>query len=415
MKTTLVIDEGEIYTKIAKLVDNKISSLYLIDNSQEERHNKVYIGQITEIVKNLKSTFVDYGVGKKGLLPLKLIPESYRQNLRSGLTLPVQVSKEQTGDKGDRLSGFINIKGYYFICLLCENGISISKKIENKQDRQALKNHVKQLIHDLAGSHYGFIIRTEALEADDLTLKRELNSLIEQANKFMATKDFFTKGTKLLNDNVMYNDWLLQQKFPSDNLSIVTNSVENDRLKKYILTYTPNLVIEEKIYPQFQSTFKLLGIEKEFLECVKNKIWLKNGGNIVIEQTEAMTIVDVNTAKAVLTKDREKNIFKLNQLAIEEALYQIVKRNLSGIIIIDLVEVDTQELKDLLLVFTKDCINKLRINNIQVYPITELGLLQISKQRINKSLSEIILEKYMHDEQFQYKYSKSFEDYLSKS
>ncbi|ONI46375.1 hypothetical protein AN640_03540 [Candidatus Epulonipiscium fishelsonii] len=390
MKTTLVIDEGEIYTKIAKIVDDKISSLYLIDNSQEERQNKIYIGQITEIVKSLKSTFVDYGVSKKGLLPLKLIPNCYMQNLKLGLTLPVQVAKEQTGDKGDRLSGFINIKGYYFICLPYEKGISISKKIENKQDRQILKNLIETLIHDLNGSNYGFIVRTEAFETDSTNLKRELTNLIEQAKNFMDTKDFFTKGTKLLQNEVMYNDWLLQQKFPSDKLSIVTNSIVNNKLKKYILKHTPNLVIEEKLYPQSQSTFKLLNIEREFLECVKNKIWLKNGGNIVIEQTEAMTIVDVNTAKAVLTKDREKNILKLNQLAIEETMYQIVKRNLSGIIIIDLVEVDTQELKDLLFTFAKDCLNKFRMNNTQVYPVTELGLLQISKQRINKSLPEII-------------------------
>ncbi|OON99635.1 MAG: hypothetical protein ATN35_11705 [Epulopiscium sp. Nele67-Bin004] len=373
MNDLLVIEKTETLTKVAKIKDNKLVQLFVSDSENESRQDKIYVGQVVDIVKNLQAVFIDFGVDKKGMLHFKRIPQNYLNKLHLGLKMPVQVSKEQVGDKGDRLTGLINVTGLYFVCLLNEDGVAISKKITDTDKRE----HLKKLVTDV--SDFGFIVRTQAQNVSDNVLKKELLFLVEQANKIMDTKDFLNKGHKFKVDKLSYSKWLLEHI--NHDIDVLCN--DEDELNE-VENFLDKVTVTKKLYPKEEAMFKLLGIEKQFRQCLTSKVWIKNGGNIVIEHTEAMTVVDINSAKATETS----NSLKLNKIAIEEILSQIILRNIAGIVIVDLVE--PQKDKDVLFEYAKELISKYDGKRTKVYPITEIGLMQLTRTRVYKPLHEVI-------------------------
>ncbi len=392
MNDILVIDKGIALTKIAKVRHNKIQSLFVNNHFNESRQDQIYIGQVIDIVKNLKAVFIDYGTDKKGMLHLKDIPKIY-QKINIGMRLPVQVVKEQHGDKGDRLTGFITFTGAYFVCLVAEQDVAISKKIDDMQIRDKLYN----LISQRTNKKIGFIVRTEAQFADEKKLQAELQYLTNKAENLRNTYLSLAKGTHFKSENVSYSKWLVNQKFTSNEITILcNNAVELEEVLKFINSSMPYLTVNKTLYEPTTSVFNLIGVGKDFQECVSPKIWLKNGGNIVIEHTEAMTIIDVNSAKAVIKKNPKQSILQLNKLAIEETIFQCIKRNLAGIIILDLVEIEDIETKELLYDYAKEVILKYDKKRMNCYKITEIGLLQFTRSRSYKPLNECLLETFYH-------------------
>ncbi|OOB79666.1 MAG: hypothetical protein BEN18_03000 [Epulopiscium sp. Nuni2H_MBin001] len=383
MRELLVIDKSVALTRVAKISDNKLKTLFVDNHFEQSRQDKIYIGQVIDIVKSLQAAFVDIGTDKKAMLHFKHIPENERNNLKIGTRIAVQVTKEQMGDKGDRLSAFINITGSYAVCLVNETGIAVSKKINDNRD------YFKELVQTISQNKFGFIIRTNAQYVSEEVLIKELNYLIQKATELENTKQVLAKGSIFKTEQITYGKWLLQQKLESNELDILCNDeVELNNICNFIQTFMSHIKTTNKLYPVNEALFITVGIEKIFKECLKPKVWLKNGGNIVIEHTEAMTIIDVNSAKAVVKKD----VFPLNKFAIEEALLQCIKRNICGIIIIDLVETENSNDKVVLYEYAKELIEQHDPKRMKVYKITDIGLLQLTRTRVNRPLHECLLE-----------------------
>lgn len=378
MKKQIVIEKNVLSTQIAIIQDGEFTSFYLETCLKADKQNRVVVGQVEQVVKNLKAVFVDFGEEKNGLLHMKQVPECYQSKLFPGSRLPVQVVKQNTGEKGHKLTGKINLMGRFLVCLPFETGINISKKIKEQTIRETLK----QKLQDLSGGRYGFIVRTTAKDASDELLEKDALELLEKADAFMKAKDCLAKGSELYEDPPLLMQVLREEVEGLKEIEIVSNDQSIlDMIKADLMPSSNDSFINFKLFNEIEGLFQIYDIEKKRLQLLSRKIWLKNGGNLVIDYTEAMTIIDVNSAKAILTKNAQKAVLDLNLLAVKESILQILRRNLSGMIVLDLVEMSRQEDRQEVYEYAKELLNRWQDKRTKVYPLTELGLLQFSRTK----------------------------------
>lgn len=372
MRKKLLVEKHVVMTRIALLQEEEWTEFYTDFHIEEDLQDQVVIGQIEEVVKNLKAVFVNYGSDKNGMLHIKHIPEYYQARIHQGARLPIQVVKQNTGEKGHRLTGKINLKGRYLVCLPFEEGINISKKIKDETLRVKIKEKLE------AVSHYGFIVRTHARDANLEALVLDAKRLCEEADRLMQVKDHLEKGTVLYKAPPLALSVLLEELVHCEELELVSN---DDSFLAEARVLVSEFGLEEKVamttFDKDEDMFSIYSLNKQMDSLLNRKIWLKNGGNLVIDYTEAMTIIDVNSAKAILTKNQRCAVVSLNELAVKEAFLQIQRRNLSGIILIDLVEMPHKEDREALYMYAKRLISHYGDSRSKVYPLTELGLLQV--------------------------------------
>lgn len=390
MLKQIVIDSHLSMTRIGIIQENKLTHIYIEDHEDLTLQNTVLQGQVQQVVKNLKGAFVDFGIDKKGLLHFKNVPECYSKNLQQGMRIPVQIQKENTGEKGNRLTAMVSIPGYYLVALPYEPGIQISKKIKSTE----VRNHLKQLLSPFTSDQMGLIVRTNAKEAQEEDIIGEATYLMEKTLAFHQMKGNVQKGTVLIEAEPLFWEVIKEHVKATDEVVFLCNNERvKEALQEKLSIFLPKLQYQLKSYPYYENLFRLMSIEKDFVEILKRKIWLKNGGNIVIDYTEAMTVIDVNSAKAIMGKEEAKAITKLNKLAMEESIYQIIRRNLSGIILVDLVDFKSHEDRMHLYEWVRQRLAVLDGSRSKVYPPTELDLLQITRTKKYLPLYQKLLTK----------------------
>ncbi len=394
MSKQIIIEKNVLFTQIAVVHEDEMIAFYLETSLESDKQNKIIIGQVEQVVKNLKAVFIDYGDEKNGLLHMKQIPECYQDKLKQGSRLPVQVTKQNTGEKGHKLTAKVNLMGCFLVCLPFEAEINISRKIRDPEKRKLLK----ESIENYSKGKYGFVVRTNAQNATPLQIERDVLKLIEQADEFMKAKDCLSKGSILYEEPPLFVQ-LVRETFLEDNkdVEIISNQQEVLELIRGDLVEGSNEYnLTFKLCNEPEGIFAIYDIEKKKSQLLNRKIWLKNGGNLVIDYTEAMTVVDVNSAKAVVTKNPQKAVLELNLLAVKETILQILRRNLSGMIVVDLVEMPFASDKQKVYEYAKELLIKYQDNRTKVYPLTELGLLQFSRSKKYTSISEQLIESCSH-------------------
>lgn len=406
MRKQILIDESLSMIRIGVIQEGTLLQVYIEDGKENIGQSTVIQGQVQKVVKNLKAAFIDFGKEKNGLLHFSGVPELYVNHLQQGMRIPVQVQKENKGEKGDRLTGQISIQGYYLVALPFDTTIQVSKKIKDKRIRESLKAHLESLER----FDIGFIIRTNAQEATQEELVKEATYLINKILHFRKMKDTMQKGTVLIELDPLYWQVVKEHVSPSDEVEIICNNEATQAdIEEKQQIFMPHLQVTYRTYPYYENIFRLMSIEKDFMDILKKKIWLKNGGNIVIDHTEAMTVIDVNSAKAIDGKNASVAIRKLNELAIEESLHQIIRRNLSGIIIIDLVDFKSNEDRQAVYEFARERFSALDGKRSKIYPPTELDLLQIARTKkylpIHQKLLDPVGERYIEKAEYSLAYA----------
>ena len=389
MSKQIIIDKNVLFTQIAIVCEDEMIACYLETSLKSDKQNSIIVGQVEQVVKNLKAVFIDYGDEKNGLLHMKHIPECYQNKLKQGNRLPVQVTKQNTGEKGHKLTSKVNLMGRFLVCLPFETEISISRKIRDLEKRKQLK----ESIENMSRGKYGFVVRTNAQNATPLQIERDALELIEQADGFMKAKDCLSKGSILYEEPPLFVQ-LAREAFLENNqeIEIISNQQEVLEFIRCDLVETSNECnLTFKLCNEPEGIFAIYDIEKEKSQLLNRKIWLKNGGNLVIDYTEAMTVVDVNSAKAVVTKNPQKAVLELNLLAVKETILQILRRNLSGMILVDLVEMPFAPDKQKVYEYAKELLIKYQDKRTKVYPLTELGLLQFSRSKKYTSIPEQLI------------------------
>lgn len=385
MSKQIIIKKNALSTEMAVLLNDEFISYYVESNTETNWQNCIVVGQVQQIVKNLNAVFIDFGENKNGMLHFKQIPEDYLKQIKQGYTLPVQITKQNEGAKGNKLTAKLNLTGKHLICLPFESGVYFSKKIT----QQPFKKAVKEVLEAL---EYGFIVRTHAIYIPIDEIIQDARNLIDTAHHLIEQGQYMTKGNILYEEQSSIFQMLIEQLIKQEPLEIICNTRETENeIQRLIKDYGKPDSVSLKCLENEKNLFSIYSLSKKIDQLTQRKIWLKNGGNLIIDYTEAMTVIDVNSAKAILTKNAEKAVLELNKEATKEAILQILRRNLSGMILVDLVEMKNPENATTIYQYAKQLLKAYDEGSTQVYPLTELGLLQFARTKKYHSIPHQLL------------------------
>ena len=311
-------------------------------------------------------------------------PQDIAESLEEGQEVLVQVTKEQMGGKGARLTCHIALPGRHVVLMPTSDHVGVSRKIASAEERKRLRDCINQL----RPPGIGFIIRTMAESASLETITNEVNYLLGLYND-IKNKSQTVKSPSLLYDDLGITLRAVRDHFTDDVYRLV---VDSPRVYDYIYDYTekvaPHLVNRVVRYTGKDPIFDTYGINSEISRALNKKVWLKSGGYLIVDQAEALTVVDVNTGKFIGRKSLQDTILKTNLEAVREVAYQLRIRGVGGIIIIDLIDMEKfshreQVYRALEQALWKD---KARTN---IFRISELGLIQMTRKRTKESLNSV--------------------------
>lgn len=394
---------------ITKHTDTVVSALFdgmnmvqvsLSPADKEDILGNIYLGKVKNIVNNINAAFVEIADGRMCYYSITenrhpIVANRVNQNenektkdvqIRVGDELIVQVTKEDVKSKAPVVSSNINLTGKYVALTHGSPAIGISKKIEDADERQRLKDLVKPYVC----KDYGFIVRTNsAYVREDLIIKeiKNLIDIYENIRTYGVHKTCFsllyrTPPNYICDIRDGYSDQV--DEFVTDDTELYEN------MKEYLEKHQPEDLDKLRLYQDTTiSLSNLYGIKEKLKDAIKPMVWLKSGGTLVIQPTEALTVIDVNTGKAIAGKKQVQETFlKINLEAAREIARQIRLRNLSGIIIVDFIDMELQEHKDLLM---KELENYLKRDPIKttLVDMTTLGLVEITRKKVRKPLHEV--------------------------
>ena len=364
--------------------------------SREQKKANIYKGRITRVEQSLEACFVDYGAERHGFLPLKEIAREYftpgldpyksniRELLKEGQEIVVQVEKEERGNKGAALTSFISLAGRYMV-LMPNNPKAggVSRRIEG-EDRQALK---EALEHLTVPDDVGLIVRTAGMGRDAEELQWDLDYLL-QLWKAISQAAGAQKAPFLIYQESKLFIRALRDYLRNDigEILIDEESLFNDA-REFMQQVMPNALRKLKLYKDDTPLFSRYQIETQIESAFDRSVRLPSGGSIVIDQTEALTAVDINSSKATKGSDIEETAFNTNCEAAAEIARQLRIRDAGGLIVIDFIDMDSPKHQREVEERLKDAL-KLDRARVQIGRISRFGLLEMSRQRLRPSLGE---------------------------
>ncbi|TAH66102.1 MAG: ribonuclease E/G, partial [Anaerolineaceae bacterium] len=359
----------------------------------------IYLGKVKNIVKNINAAFVEIADGRMCYYSMSenrfpIMANQTDQDIENSKTeskikigdeLIVQVIKEDVKTKAPVVSSNINLTGKFVALTYGKSSVGVSTKIEDAKERQRLRSLVKPY----STKEYGIIVRTNSAFIEDEIIINEINNLIELyksirtygVHKSRYSLLYRTPPGYICDIRDGYSDRL--DEFVTDDKDLYEN------MKEYLLQHQPEDKDKLRLYEDTElSLSSLYGIKEKINDAVKPLVWLKSGGTLVIQHTEALTVIDVNTGKAIAGKKKVQETFlKVNLEAAKEISKQIRLRNISGIIIIDFIDMDLQKNKDLLMNELEEHLKKDPIKTTLV-DMTALGLVEVTRKKLRKPLHE---------------------------
>ncbi len=449
MTTEIIINATREEVRVA-LIENKILTEIYIDRKKDRGiAGNVYKGKVVKVLPGMQAAFVDIGTEKAAFLyvadvmikkkravkenettktaseeiekeldeeeldedelvdeemdleteveseaPAPMVKRSKKRSTKAiddllveGQNVVVQVSKEAIGTKGPRVTMYVSLPGRYLVYMSMVNNVGVSRRIGQEEERQRLK----EMIRRLRKKGSGYIVRTVSDGTTEEEFKQDIdflevvwNNILEKAEKnpapallhndldliFRTARDLFTKEVSLL---------------------MIDSKQEYDRIKEFVKTYLPSFLTRVQLWDKDEPIFDAYGIEVEISKARNRRVWLKSGGYIVIDRSEALTVIDVNTGRFVGKRDLEETIFKTNLEAVKEVAYQVRLRNVGGIIIIDLIDMEKERNREKVMQTLHESFSNDKART-HILKISELGLVQISRERTREDLIRILCE-----------------------
>jgi ribonuclease G len=391
--------------------DNKIISAFFEGkdmvqvslNASDESSilGNIYLGKVKNIVKNINAAFIEITDGRMCYYSLAENRYPIMANLQANEEEPkltevkvkvgdeflVQVTKEDIKTKAPVVSSNINFTGKYAALTYGKLTNGVSSKITDEKERNRLKSIAKKY----AGKEYGFIIRTNAAFVPEEKIVNEMQKLVEAYQSIRKYGVHQSRFSLLYKTQPNYiSD--IRDGYAENVDEFVTDDPElYDNIRDYLEIYQPEDMDKLRFYQDNTlSLFHLYGIQDKLNDSVRPMVWLKSGGTLVIQPTEALTVIDVNTGKAVAGKKKVQETFlKVNREAAKEIAKQIRLRNLSGIIVIDFIDLELQKDKELLMEELAEYFKKDPIKTTLV-DMTALGLVEVTRKKVRKPLHEMM-------------------------
>ncbi len=385
----ILIDTQEKEKRIALIENGNLVEYYIEEENQNRREGNIYIGIVKDLVKGMQAAFIDIGTEKNGFIHLKdILPkidetkEQIRDNVninevaKTNQKILVQIKKDSNMLKGARVSTHINLPGRYIVLMPNTSIITVSQKIENKEEQERLIKLVKENITPGNGA----VIRTSA-EGKEKEIIKDIKAAERKWNKI---KEDFEKDKENKPKLIAKAENILEKMildFPEKAIDkiIVNSKEEYNNIKKQNeeTGYLGNIKLELEM----ENIFEKYDIQKQINKIENRKVWLKCGGFISIDKTEALTAIDVNTGKYTGNKNIEETIYKVNEEATIEIAKQIRLRDIGGIIIIDYIDMKNIENKKKIQKLLEEKLKKDRTKT-QVEGFTKLDLMEMTRKHI---------------------------------
>ncbi|SFC30796.1 Rne/Rng family ribonuclease [Clostridium uliginosum] len=376
----IFIERREFLLRIGIREDGKLVESIVEEKKNEPIIGEIYKGRVKNILPAINSVFVDLGLDKEGYLYYS--EELKSRDIKKGQDILVEVIKEPLNDKGAKLSSKVSIPGKYIVLTCYEKGINFSKRINDEDKKCEIVNKI-ELLKDVE-----ITIRTEGANVSIDELQREINKLYEDFKNLDKSMKYSVDIKKLYGEDLSLFK-LLRNSIGEELTKIyVDNEVDFQKVGAFI-NGEENLKLE--IYSGVRNIFDFYGLEKELLKLRHNKVNLPCGGYIVIDKTEAMYVIDVNSGKNTKGKNFNKIILETNLEAAKEIGKQIRVRNLSGIILIDFIDMRDRTQKNVVMQQLENSLSSDK-GNSRIFPFTELDLVQIARKRQGKSIYEYMEE-----------------------
>jgi ribonuclease G len=417
MSSELIINVTSFETRVALLENSSLAELHIERESDKGITGNIYKGRVTRVLPGMQAAFVDIGLSRSAFLYVVDVYQSDRsfeeimnglqdgsveleQNnkpaelqksrltypiedlLIEGQEIPVQVVKEPIGSKGSRISSHVSLPGRYLVFMPMVNHVGISRRIENDEERARLK----EIVQRIKPVDAGFIIRTASEGAAEEEIAMDMDFLSKVWNNIQK-RMVNAAVPSLVHEDLSISLRAIRDLYSRDVERVVVDSRKTyESIMEFSDTFMPQLKYSVEYYDREEPIFDAYGIEVEISRALGKRIWLKSGGYIVIEETEALVAIDVNTGRYVGKGNPDDTIYKTNLEAVKEIAYQIRLRNLGGIIIIDFIDMEKESDREKILQAFKEALSKDRAKT-NILSISELGLIEMTRKRVRENLS----------------------------
>lgn len=424
MPAQILISQSFRETRVARLENDELVEFFVERHKESSHVGNIYKGKINRVLPGMQAAFVDIGLERAGFLYAGNVfdkereaansaeedrslddPEIEAEELESktpnrpsyeprniselvheGQSLLVQVVKDPMGTKGARLSGNLSIPGRFLVYLPDSSHLGISRRIESTEERDRLK----EIVEKNRPKQGGFIIRTVAEGAREKHIKDDLDYLVRSWGSIKKAAD------KTKKNGAVFSDLNLATKFIRDRVTddvekiIVDNLDLYKSVNKFIQSFLPRFKKRIEVYSKDVPIFEEYGIESEISRALQRKVWLKSGGYIIIDETEALTTIDVNSGRFVGGRNLEDTILQTNLEAVKEIAYQIRLRNLGGIIVVDFIDMNKSVNRERIYSMFADELEKDPVKS-NILPLSELGLIEMTRKRTQESLRKKLM------------------------
>ena len=385
-------------TRVALLQNGSVQELHIERERSRGFVGNIYLGKVVRVLPGMQSAFIDVGLERTAFLHVADIwldrqageqARPIEKILAEGQNIIVQVLKDPIGSKGARLSTQISIAGRLLVYLPQEKHIGISQRIEREEDRLALRERLQRLMPgDETG---GFIVRTMAERASDGELEADIAYLRKLWSE-IRNRSVGAQAPLTLSHDLTLAQRVLRDLITPETSKIIIDSRENfQKLSTFATEYMPQVVPLLHHYSGERTLFDLHGVEDEIQKALARRVDLKSGGYLIVDQTEALTTVDVNTGGFVGARTFDDTVFKTNLEAAQAIARQLRLRNLGGVILIDFIDMESDEHRSAVLAELNKALARDH-TKVTVSGFTSLGLVEMTRKRTRESLAHILCE-----------------------
>jgi len=415
MTKELVINATSHETRVALLEGGHIAELYIERDRQLGIVGNIYKGKVIRVLPGMQAAFVDIGLAKAAFLYVADVMDEMEQLegniegeeelhgqedsselsslppiedlLTEGQELLVQISKEPIGTKGARITSHISLPGRHLVYMPTVDHIGISRRIESEEERERLR----QIIDSMRTPGTGFIVRTVSEGKSEDDLRHDMEFLVGLWENLSRGIDE-VRAPSLIHSDLDVTSKVLRDILTEDVKRIVVDNVdEYDKIVRFLRTFMPRLNYCIELYKGEEPIFDAYGLEVEISRSLGRKVWLKSGGSIIIEQTEALVAIDVNTGRYVGKHNFEDTILKTNLEALKEIAFQLRLRNIGGLIIIDFIDMDKEAHREKVHAALEEALRQDK-NKTNILKISELGLVEMTRKRVRESIGRTLCE-----------------------
>jgi ribonuclease G len=410
MKKDIVINSTSEETRIGILEDTRLMEIFVERPETQRMVGDIYKGKVSRVLPGMQAAFINIGLEQNAFLHFSDVSDATSQflvdledveenaedvknnrstssqmfdaarTLKQGQDIVVQIMKEPIGTKGPRVTSQISIPGRFVVLVPNQSYIGVSRKISNFKEKKRLRNIAKQVLP----KNFGIIIRTQAEDKTQKTITKDIHGLLKIWNKIDQRIKEITAPTLVYKDMGMASS-IIRDLFTPDVTRVLVDSRKLMReINSYVKEVAPQLKHKIEYYKKQIPIFEEFHIEDEINRSMESKVWLRNGGYLIIQQTEAMVAIDVNSGKFIGKKDHETNSLKINLEAVREIARQARLRDLGGLMVIDFIDVQQEENKLKIYQELKKEFHKDR-SITKIEEMSRFGLIEMTRQRVRPS------------------------------